>query len=347
VGVDNGNLVNGTGLCTVNSKYYYQGHLAQIADGRMSTGKYYDRGNETPLDSNGSGLYNNIFYLNGEVTQLTTSGTGSHKGVVYVNGVPNGGRLLYFFSQEDGDWNNPNNWWINADFSTLANTTPTRIDAVVVASNITHGPNSATSIIELTVNEDVQLNAGLSIVGKTTFKPRSENKGTLTLNEGSFENNSQNSGYITGNPVFKSTYELYNPWGGVIGTTSDYGSFNTGTIHGNPEFYGASFNSGTIVGNPTFKNFMGYGIQPDWLGSNRGAGLIQGNPSFQYASTNTATIIGNPSFTHLTFNAGIITGNAFFDWNSSNASQGVIHGDATFEGNATNQGTVTGHIYHL
>jgi hypothetical protein len=102
------------------------------------------------------------------------------------------------------------------------------------------------------------------------------------------------------------------------------------------------------VGNPTFKNFMGYGLHPNWLGSNRGSGLIQGNPSFEYASTNTASITGNPSFAHGTFNAGIITGNAYFSWWAYNASQGVIHGDATFDTqNINNQGTVTGHIYHL
>ena len=93
---------------------------------------------------------------------------------------------------------------------------------------------------------------------------------------------------------------------------------------------------------------MGYFVQPNWLGSNRGAGLILGDPVFYYASTNTATITGNPRFTHYTFNSGIITGNAYFYWYSYNATDGVIHGDATFDGRLTNnQGTVTGHIYKL
>jgi hypothetical protein len=308
----------------------------------MADGKYYNQGIANPLDTNGTGTYNNTFYLNGEATQMTATGTGTHKGGVYVKGVSTEGRLLYFNGMMDSDWSNPNNWWTNSDYSSPANSIPTSIDAVVVASNITTGPNSVTSIVELTVNEDVQLNAELSILGKTTFKPRSENKGTLTLNQGSFEDNSLNSGYVTGDPVFNSTY-----YTNQTGITSSYASSNVGTIYGNPTFNGSSFNSGTIVGNPTFKNFMGYGIQPNWLGSNRGAGLIQGNPSFEYASTNTASITGNPSFAHWGFNAGIITGNAYFSWWTYNATGGVIHGDATFDIKINNQGTVTGHIYKL
>ena len=120
----NTELLNGTG--SFLGTYYYFGNLAQVTDGLMDDGFYYQdgilaqgynttdsiyylagqattldgngngyntndsiyyiAGQPTSLDENGNGLYNNTYYIAGQPTSLDSSGSGFYNDQFYVNG---------------------------------------------------------------------------------------------------------------------------------------------------------------------------------------------------------------------------------------------------------------------
>lgn len=156
--------------------------------------------------------------------------------------------MFYFYGntgiwENDIEWTELGNWWLDNTFTTPATSLPTSSDSVIASSTIGSSNSGEPTVVNFTVD-----NAGLEMNITVT--------GTATFNNGS-----QNNGNIHGNTIFNNN--SYNEYGNITGDVtfndSSYNGYN-GTINGNATFNGSSVCNGSVNGHAVFNgtSYVGY-----------------------------------------------------------------------------------------
>ena len=237
---------NGTisGNATFNDSSYND---SQINGNATFNDSSYDTFNGTVLG--GTATYNGLtgvagssYYIGGRYTTLDTNGTGYWNEQYYLNGTTFVPTAFYFNGAVDSDWNTLGNWWVTSDFTVAANALPSSADDAVVSATVASVAGDPPTVANLTVYA-TNLTIPITVTGMATFDNYAYNdySGTVTGNA-TFNLGCSNPGTVVGNAVFNDD------------------SFNDGTVDGNATFNGTSSNRyyndyyGTVTGNATFND---------------------------------------------------------------------------------------------
>lgn len=159
-----------------------------------------------------------------------------------IGDIPPVELTLYFTDTVNNNWTNPDNWWLDADFTIPANTVPTEDDTAIITADIDtiiHDPAVA-NIIYWFAN----LNSGLTTYANYNYI----NDATIdgTLNGDSTFYNSILDGIVYGDVIFHNT----NGTGQVLNT-------GTGDEKGNARIYHPSDKPTGITADGTIV-YIGY-----------------------------------------------------------------------------------------
>lgn len=255
VTIDNGGSIGGSSI----SVYIY-GDLVFAGSGSTPGGNMFDiitlYGSLT-FSSTWSGYAeyinvstNTVYYygFSGSTYSIYTSGTISYAG------YPE----LYFYSAGiDFDWNNVNNWWVDAGHSQQAYSVPDNTQTVYLDDTVTSDSSAAATANYVTIN-----NGGLliyiTVIANTTFQSGTYygdgmNTITLTSPNVTFNDNSYlntNASIVAENVYFNATdYATY---------SNNYGSIDGDVTVASPHpvpFDNSHGNTGTISGSITYSGY--------------------------------------------------------------------------------------------
>ena len=279
------------------------------------------------MATNDSTYFNNVGNLN-----INTVDYGPWNGVFnpqtyYFNSTADGGG-------NDGNWNNPANWWLDTNYTTPANGMPSELNPVTVGSDITE-------------NIDAPSLANVSNLSATENTSESS---VLTANNSSYTFNVyaytvvNNGKYYSATPATitvtddgsNNTFAWDLAWDAVSGATGYkiVGTTPAGTFGIDVEDVTAYTYDGSSNPTDTVVSPIANGTHPSPLIVR--SLILRGN-----AKNHLTIRTKGSTFTDTSTNQGDITGNNHV-FNGTSTNAGNITGTTTFNGNSTNSGTTTG-----
>ena len=279
------------------------------------------------ITTNSSTYFNNVADL-----KINTVDYGPWNGlfnpqIYYFNSTADGGG-------NDGNWNNPANWWLYTNYTNPANSVPNGLNPITVGSDITENADapSLANVSNLSATENTSEGSTLTANNSTyTFNVYAY----TTVNNGKYYSSTPSSVTVTDDSS-NSNFAWDLAWDAVDGATGYkiVGTTPAGTFGMDVGDVTAYTYDGSS--NPTDTN-----VSPIANGTHTSPlivmSLLLRNGAKNYLNITTA----GSTFTDTSSNQGAVTGkNHTFNATSTNA--GNVTGTTTFNGNSINSGTTTG-----
>lgn len=209
---------------------------------------------------------------------------------------------LYFTGNEDGNWNNVNNWSTLSSPHTQASGLPSSSDSAVIVSSVTSNDGSAPTVTNLTVNSSQSFNISVTVSSSIVFASGS-----------TFDSGQTYSATLTGNVTFNSAIAYGITTGNAIlnGTSIMYGGVtNNVTCYDTSSYRGKGTSGPNIYPTGIVSCYDYSNTQTPLQGSSYTAHYYEYSYNYDFVS--------NATFNDNSYNNWTVLDNATFNDSSSN-----------------------------